>query len=208
MPTFEVDCNNYNINVSESFDPIQLRTHGYQLPNFGNETSNTYFKQEYHMYHEHNELFGGIRGVCWRSRYQLNLHQYCHTSRIDDTFFMFKITSLLQKKIASNNNLLFDVLNEVLSRMESDFNTDNPGVRIPCNRNDAVKTCLDGLYGMFNNLPCPTVHNVGDHACMKIFDIIWVMGVDLSLPNHLQKQIMALLIVYLTEYMDVLQQRN
>ena len=53
VPTFEVDCNNYNINVSESFDPIQLRTHGYQLPNFGNETSNTYFKQEYHMYHKH-----------------------------------------------------------------------------------------------------------------------------------------------------------
>ena len=56
--------------------------------------------------------------------------------------------------------------------MESDFNTDNPGVRITCNRNNAVNTCLDGLFGMFNNLPCPTVHNVGDHACMKIFDVI------------------------------------
>ena len=37
---------------------------------------------------------------------------------------------------------------------------------------DTVRTCLEGQYGIFNNLPSPSVHNVGGHACMKIGDVI------------------------------------
>jgi len=56
----DVDSNNYHDHLEDSFDPIQLDLHGYDFQSFGNDISNTYFKQDYHMYHDHNELFGGI----------------------------------------------------------------------------------------------------------------------------------------------------
>ena len=64
---FEVDSNYYQDQLEDSFDPILLEIHGFDFQSFGNDMSNTYFKQDYDMYHDHNELFGGIRGVCWRS---------------------------------------------------------------------------------------------------------------------------------------------
>ena len=73
---------------------------------------------------------------------------------------------------ASSNKLLYEILTEVTNRMKEDFDSENPHVRIPRNQNDAVGTCLEGKYGIFNNLPSASVHNVGGHACMKIGDVI------------------------------------
>jgi len=67
MQVFEVDSNNYHDNFEDSFDQVQLNIHGYDIQSFGNDISNTYFKQDFHMYHDHAELFGGIKGICWRS---------------------------------------------------------------------------------------------------------------------------------------------
>ena len=41
--TSEVDCEQYNTNMSESFDSIQLISHDYVFPDFGDDISNTYF---------------------------------------------------------------------------------------------------------------------------------------------------------------------
>jgi len=149
---FEVDSNIYQDQLEDSFDPIQLDLHGFDFQSFGNAISNTYFKQDYHMYHDHIELFGGIRGVYWRSRYRLYLHDLTHTVDMDDTVFMFNITNLLQSNTHSKNELLFEVLNDVLDRSNSDFNNDNPNVRIPLNETDASRICLEGKYGIFNNI--------------------------------------------------------
>ena len=41
---------------------------------YGNSVSDAYFSQDYDMYHNNNELFGGFRGLCWRARHGLDLH--------------------------------------------------------------------------------------------------------------------------------------
>ena len=158
--------------LDESFNPIQSNFEDHKCPDFGNNKSNIYFEQDLKMYHNEGALFGGIRGVCWRSRYQLDLYDVEHIADIDDAEFMFNITELLMKNPASSNKLLYKVLSEMTERMAEDFDSANPHVRIPRNDNDARKTCLEGQYGIFNNLPCPNIHTVGGHACMKIEDVI------------------------------------
>ena len=144
-----------------------------QLPSFGNATSDIYYEQDFNTYHMNNEVLGGIRGICWRSRYRLNLHEgVSRLSNIMDTKYIFNITNLLLKNTESTNSLLYEVLTETTDRMECDFDSENPGVRIPRTDQEARKICLDGKFGIFNNLPCPTVHDVGGHACMKIGDVL------------------------------------
>jgi len=94
------------------------------------------------MYHDHNELFGDIRGVCWRSQYRLDLHDLTHTVDMDDTLFMFNITNLLQSNTNSKNELLLEVLKDVLNHSNVDFHNDNPNVRIPLNETDASRVRL------------------------------------------------------------------
>jgi len=139
---------------------------------FGNDVSNTFFEQDFKMFHEHGQLNGGLRGACWRSRYRLDLYGPSNVASMTDTTLMFNITNLLVKSPASSNNLLFEIIDDLMDRMEGDFDSNNPEIRIPRNHNDAVRSCLGGQYGIFNNLPCPSVHHIGGHACMKIGDII------------------------------------
>ena len=153
--------------------PILLDlVHWGELPSFGNEISNTYFEQDFKMFHEHGELNGGLQGACWRSRYRLNLYSPTHLASMGDTMLMFNITNLLSKNPASSNNLLYEIIDDLLGRMLGDFDSNNPQIRILRNHNDAVRSCLEGTYGIFNNLHCPLVHHVGGHACMKIGDVI------------------------------------
>ena len=96
---------------------------------------------------------------------------------------MFNITNLLNQNTASSNELLFRILSDITNRMDGDFNSKNPGVRIPRNAKDAQRTCLNGKFGIFNNLPCPNVHDIGCHACMKISNIVshhLIMGCDIE----------------------------
>ena len=104
------------------------------------------------MYHDHREDFGGIRGVCWRSRNRLDLSQLTHMSTMDDTEFMFDITKLLTINTKLINNLQCKVWRGIKYRSTRDF--------------------LGGHYGIFNNLPSPNTHIIGDHACMKISDVL------------------------------------
>ena len=102
----------------------------------------------------------------------MDLHDIENIANHDETKFMFNIIQLLMQSPASSNKLLYEILTEVTNRMKEDFDSENPHVRIPRNQNDAVGTCLEGKYGIFNNLPSASVHNVGGHACMKIGDVI------------------------------------
>lgn len=143
-----------------------------ELPKFDNPISNEYFRQDYHMYSKFGEVFGGLRGVSWRSRYQVNLYDASRLLTLKDSMLMFNITKLLKGNTEATNNTLFDVLHEVMERGSGDFNSENEHVRLPLDNASANKRCLNGKFGIFNNMPCPTVHNVGDHACMKIGDVI------------------------------------
>ena len=65
-----------------------------------------YFEQDFQMYHEEGELHGGIRGICWRLRNQLDPHDIDHIANNDDTKFMFNITQLLMQSPVPSNRLL------------------------------------------------------------------------------------------------------
>ena len=91
---------------------------------------------------------------------------------MDDAKFMFNIANFLMGSRASSGMLLYEILTEVTYRMDEDFDSSNPHIKVRQNQNDAVRTCLEGQYGIFNNLPSPNVHNVGGHVCMKIDDVI------------------------------------
>ena len=60
--------------LGNSFSSKHLSLNNHVYPNFGNQTSDSYFEQDFKMHHDEDELFGGMRGICWRSRYKLDLH--------------------------------------------------------------------------------------------------------------------------------------
>ena len=78
--------------LSNSFSHVNIERDARLAPKFENETSDIYYKQEWELYHEGgNALFGGIRGVCWRSRYQLELTGIEEVVDLDDARLMFNI---------------------------------------------------------------------------------------------------------------------
>ena len=86
---------------ANSFSSKHLSLDNHDYPNFGNQTSDSYFEQDFKMYHDEDELFGGMRGICWRSRYKLDLHDVGSMASMDDAKFMFNITNLLMKSTTS-----------------------------------------------------------------------------------------------------------
>ena len=167
----EYDTNNSDTG-GNSLSIDHLRISMSELPPFDNHVSNAYFKQDYDMYSRLGQLFGGLRGICWRSRYQVCLYDSSRLLNLNDTKLMFNLTKLLKVNTEATNKIVYDVLDDVTGRVSGDFNSENEHVGLPRDTSSANKTCLRGRFGIFNNLPCPTVHNIGDHACMKIGDVI------------------------------------
>ncbi len=85
---------------------------------------------------------------------------------------MFNILSLLKKKIANTNEFFYEIITETTERMKGDFDSENPDIQIPRSSSETNISFLEGRFGLFRNLPCPTVHDVGDHTCMKIGDVL------------------------------------
>ena len=161
-----------NMEQNDSFTLENLTIDAMTFPDFGNPTSNTYFEQEYKMDVEIGEPFGGIRGICWRSRYRLNLSQTRNIMSLENTEFIFDITKLISINTESTNELQYKVLNGVAARTPGNFDNANPHIRLPKSKRDADRQFLTGQFGIFKNLPCPTVHIVGDHACMTLKDVL------------------------------------
>ena len=46
------------------------------------------------------------------------------------------------------------------------------GVQIPTCRSKAHKICGDSKFGIYGNLPCPQVYNIGGRAYMRIKDVL------------------------------------
>ena len=46
------------------------------------------------------------------------------------------------------------------------------GVQVPTCPSSAHKICGDSKYGVYDNLPCPQVYNVGGHAYMRIKGVL------------------------------------
>ena len=165
---------NFTVNEEDhySFSFSKLEIKGILLPDYGNSISNTYFQQDYDLEQKNDELFGGIRGITWRSRHRV----LCATSKdilsLSDTEFMFDMTKLLSVNTEKNNELQYKVMNGIVERTPGQFDSANPHVTIPKTTAEANRCCLYSKFGIFNNLPCPTVYTVKGHACMKLRDVI------------------------------------
>ena len=72
----------------------------------------------------------------------------------------------------STNELQYKVLNGVAERTPGNFDNANPHIRLPKSKREANHQCLTGQFGIFKNLHCPTVHTVGEHACMTLKDVL------------------------------------
>ena len=91
---------------------------------------------------------------------------------LEDTEFIFDITKLISINTESTNELQYKVLNGVAERTPGNFDNANPHIRLPNSKRDTDRQFLTGQFGIFKNLPCPTVHIVGDHTCMTLKDVL------------------------------------
>ena len=70
------------------------------------------------MFHNHDELFGGFRGLCWRARHGQQLYDTENIATINHAKFMFYMTSLIEDNTTSTNQKLFNIFNEIHLKME------------------------------------------------------------------------------------------
>ena len=117
--------------LANSFSTENLPLDNHNYPDFGNQISNTYYEQDYNLFHEEGESFGGMRGVCWRSCYKLKLYDVGRVAYMEDAKFMSNSTNLLMKSTTSSNILFYEILSELTERMNEDFDSGNPHIRIP-----------------------------------------------------------------------------
>ena len=159
-----------NFAINEELSKLEMER--IILPDYGNTISNTYFQQDYDVEKNYGELFGGIRGITWRSRQRVECFTCKDTVSLDDTEFMFDMTKMLSLNTEKNNLLQYKVMNGIAERTPGNFDSANPHLTIPKNTAEGNRCCLYSKFGIFNNLPCPTIHTVKGHACMKLRDVI------------------------------------
>ena len=76
-------------------------------------TTDTYYRQDFELFHQSGIKFGGYRGICYRSRNKHDLcHEYCISS-IGDSTMMFYLTDLISNNTVDTNNLLYKVFDQV-----------------------------------------------------------------------------------------------
>ena len=80
------------------------------VPKFVIPATDQYVRMEIDMYHKHNELLGGFRSACWRSRNRNNLLGPDNIVDLTDAKFMFYVTSLNRQHTESMNDTLYKLL--------------------------------------------------------------------------------------------------
>ena len=86
---------------------------GHEFPNFGVPTTDTYYRQDFELFHQSGIKFGGYRGICYRSR---NENELCHKdciSSIDDSKMMFYLTDLISNNTVDTNNISYKVFDQI-----------------------------------------------------------------------------------------------
>ena len=103
------DCNDFDDDNECGLPEYSFEDH----IDFKNDVSNAFFRQDYDMYHTHEELFGGFRGLCWRARHCQQLYDRENIASINHAKFMFYMTSLIEDNTTSTNQKLFNIFNEI-----------------------------------------------------------------------------------------------
>ena len=160
------DCNDFDDDNECGLPEYSFEDH----IDFKNDVSNAFFRQDYDMYHTHEELFGGFRGLCWRARHGQQLYDRENIASINHAKFMFYMTSLIEDNTTSTNQKLFNIFNEIHNLTGHALK--NSDIVVPTNSITSDRVFMRGEHGVFNNLPCPSIHDVQGHVCFRIDDII------------------------------------
>lgn len=132
------------------------------VPMFVIPATDRYVRMEIDMYHKHNELLGGFRSACWRSRHRNNLFGPGNIVDTSDAKFMFYVTSLNRQHTESMNDTLYKLLAAIEQRHDISYMQD--GVTVPTCKSDANKYVLKGEYTIMDLLLRPKLHIISKHA--------------------------------------------
>ena len=142
--------------VKDLLIPSQFLVDSSTSLNFDEHSSQCYVQMEIDMYHQHNQLFGGFRSACWRSRYRKNLLCVENMVDVDDAKFMLYVTSLNRQNTGSMNDTLYKFLSALELRHGTSFM--QPGVTVPTCNTDANRYILKGEFAIMDLLPKPKMH--------------------------------------------------
>ena len=143
------DCNDFDDDNECGLPEYSFEDH----IDFKNDVSNAFFRQDYDMYHTHEELFGGFRGLCWRARHGQQLYDIENIASTNHAKFMFYMTSLIEDNTTSTNQKLFNIFNEIHNLTGHALK--NSDIVVPTNSITSDRVFMRGEHGVFNNLPCP-----------------------------------------------------
>ena len=96
-----------------------------------------------------------------------------HISSTEDAKFMFHMTKMIKSTTGATKGLLYKIISEIMKRGNVSFM--NSDIVVPSNSNEADNIFNNGKHGLFDNLPCPEVVDVGGHACMRVGGIIVII---------------------------------
>ena len=128
------------------------------------------------MFHQEHCEFGCLRGLCWRSRYCLDLFQNKNAFNIEDTKFMMSLAKLMKHNTKDCNKILYHVFGQIIRRVSSAVShLLDKDIAIPVNIYES-KTCCSGPEGFIihDKLPCPQAYDGGGHTVMNIGDVIGI----------------------------------
>jgi hypothetical protein len=142
----------------------------FSIPKFAIPATDQYVRMEIDMYHQHEELLGGFRSACWRSRYRNNLFGLDNIVDMNDAKFMFYVTSLNREHTDSMNDTLYKLLTAIELRHDISYMQD--GVSVPTCKSDANRYVLKGEYAIMDLLPRPQMHVIAEHACFRLDEVL------------------------------------
>ena len=80
------------------------------------------------------------------------------------------MTSLIESNTSATNDKLYNIFKEIHNLTGPAL--ENSHIVVPRNLPTSERVFTRGEFGVFNNLPCPSTHEVQGHVCFRIEDII------------------------------------
>ena len=136
------------------------------LKPFSTISNNVYFYLNHTMKRQCNQVHGGLCGIVWRAIKRQEVYTPQHTSSLKDARLMFNITNHLVSNTANQKEEFLEILEDILERYSSGL--EGAEITLPVDMKSANAICLDGKFGIFNNLPCEEIFNIGGHACISL----------------------------------------
>ena len=137
---------------------------------FTTSESQTYYDQEKKLGDQSKIKFGGIRGICWRAKENLDLYEERNISTIKDARFMLGVTKMMLEGTSTANRIMCKSVKFIVDLFGGDHMQHD--IVLPTDYNTAYRTFLKGKYSIIDNIPCPPIYTKNGHAYTPIRDVL------------------------------------